>query len=793
MTGARYDCAQPRRRDRVRERAQSIPINGIDYLEVAADQRTVEVRFLSAHGLDRLATGSFVVEGGERVTGITVEVTAADAGRQTVTLRASSPGDFSRYVLRLVVPPEDAGGTIFDPRLSAVPFSFKVSRAGPYDCGEAPDADTPPASPPPDLDHLAKDYDSFRRLMLDRMAVTAPGWTERNPADVLVTLVEMLAAVADELSWAQDAAATEAYLGTARLRRSVCRHARLLGYRAHSGCNARAFVRFTSDAVTVVPGGVEVMNGVAGPVPQEEPLPEGTVVFRTLDKVSVHPQADEIGLYTWSDEQCCLPAGATAATLVQPPVIGDQPPLQLDCGDFLLLETAGPDGAPADPARRHVVRLTAVTAGSDPVEDTPVLEVEWGGDDALPFALHISRENGATAVARAGIAVAEHARPVPHGVELPLESPGSDQERPAGGQRPYRPRLPGTGLTFHHAYHPAVPAARQLVRDPRIARPCLTVSINGETWEPSPVGDLLGSGPDDRHFVTEIERDGTAWLRFGDGAHGARPPDDRSEVRAIYSTGNGAGGNVGRATLTGFRLRPDPGETAAITGVTNPLEAAGGTDAEPLERIRASAPQAFLVQQRAVTAEDYATILERHPVVQRARARRRWTGSWYTVFVAVDLLGGRELDPGTEAELRAFLDGFRMAGHDLELTGPVHVDVDLALLLRAAPGVPRDGVRHHARDVLSGGLRRNGTPGLFHPDRFTFGQPLFLSEVVAAVAAIPGVVSARATRFQRLGMAAAGELEAEVLRTAPQEIVRLAADVNAPEHGRLEIDVVGGA
>src|SRR5690606_5996430 len=40
----------------------------------------------------------------------------------------------------------------------------------------------------------------------------------------------------------QDAVAQEAYLGTARRRISVRRHARLVDYFLHEGCNARAFV-----------------------------------------------------------------------------------------------------------------------------------------------------------------------------------------------------------------------------------------------------------------------------------------------------------------------------------------------------------------------------------------------------------------------------------------------------------------------------------------------------------------------------------------------------------------------
>ena len=69
-----------------------------------------------------------------------------------------------------------------------------------------------------------------------------PDWRERNPADLGITLVELLAYAGDQLSYYQDAVATEAYLGTARRRTSVRRHARLVDYPMHDGANARAWL-----------------------------------------------------------------------------------------------------------------------------------------------------------------------------------------------------------------------------------------------------------------------------------------------------------------------------------------------------------------------------------------------------------------------------------------------------------------------------------------------------------------------------------------------------------------------
>ena len=48
-----------------------------------------------------------------------------------------------------------------------------------------------------------------------RFATTAPSWPQSTSGDVGVMLVDLFASVADRLSFYQDAAATDAYLGTA--------------------------------------------------------------------------------------------------------------------------------------------------------------------------------------------------------------------------------------------------------------------------------------------------------------------------------------------------------------------------------------------------------------------------------------------------------------------------------------------------------------------------------------------------------------------------------------------------
>jgi hypothetical protein len=82
---------------------------------------------------------------------------------------------------------------------------------------------------------------------------------------------------------------------------------------------------------------------------------------------------------------------------------------------------------------------------------------------------------------------------------------------------------------------------------PSAIRTALLNDLSGslQTWTPQP--DLLESGPSALDFVAEIDNDGLAHLRFGDGVCGYRP-DSGTLFRADYRLGNGKAGNVGCET-----------------------------------------------------------------------------------------------------------------------------------------------------------------------------------------------------------------------------------------------------
>jgi hypothetical protein len=298
--------------------------------------------------------------------------------------------------------------------------------------------------------------------------------------------------------------------------------------------------------------------------------------------------------------------------------------------------------------------------------------------------------------------------------------------------------------------------------------------------------DLLESGESDLHFVVEVESDGIATLRFGDDTNGRRP-ESGTRFLADYRIGNGHAGNVGADSL--IYHAGDP----RIDSCRNPLPAKGGADPESSEQIRRRAPQAFVTQERAVTMTDYQTVAEQHPLVNRAVARPRWTGSWYTVFMAVEPRDTAILSPALEQAVTQKVERYHLAGQDLELDDPQYVSLDIALEVCVDPSYLQMDVQQALEEVLGSGTSPSGVKGFFHPDNFTFGQTVYLGPIYAAARRVAGVRSVRAARFQPQGTPDTTTcLDAGEIKVASLQIARLDNNRNYPDHGKLSLTLEGG-
>ena len=781
-------------------------------------------------------------------------------------------GDSSVYILRLVEldrgRPTNLPFHGFDPRYAHIEFSFKIGCPSDLDC--KPEITCRPERlPEPEINYLVKDYASFRQLILDRLSVIMPDWQERHVPDLGIVLAELLAYAGDYLSYYQDAVATEAYLTSARQRISVRRHVRLVDYQMHEGCNARAWVcletsqdllpddksnslkfkdiYFTTDCTEIASLGKTIITR-----DDLRNIPFSNYeVFEPLLKdpnaeVQLYKAHNEIYFYTWGDRQCCLPHGATKATLrdewdnlstAQP---GESPKLfvtkdpenkaaarklRLRAGDILIFEEViGPgtgNASDANPSHRQAVRLTKVEPGIDRLYDppVPVLEIEWAAEDALQFPLCLSAilqapdcsliEN--VSIARGNMIPVDHGRSID-----PEEELGTVATRATTGEckcegtsvemidlpDKFSPILKESPVTFSQPLSHIASASKILTQDPRRALPQVTLTglpaVPGDRidshdmkWKWHPQYDLLSSQSGDQHFVVEVDNAGHSHLRFGEGEMG-RIPDANMMYTALYRVGNGLAGNVGGDTISWLVLR-----NGTLSGIAirprNPLPAQGGIGPEPMAEAKLYAPTVYRKDlQRAVTADDYGFLAGTNPKVQRAAAALRWTGSWYEACVVVDPWGKEEAEQDLLSGVARNLHRYRRMGHDLIAVPAHYVPLDIEMNVCVLPHYLRGHVKAELIDRFSNRLRSNGQYGFFHPDNLTFGEGVSLSTLVAAAQEVPGVQSVTVAMFQRFGEGANHEIENGILQLGPAEIAQLDSDPNFPEHGKLTFNLRGG-
>jgi hypothetical protein len=248
-------------------------------------------------------------------------------------------------------------------------------------------------------------------------------------------------------------------------------------------------------------------------------------------------------------------------------------------------------------------------------------------------------------------------------------------------------------------------------------------------------------------------------------------------------------------------------------------------DALAVEKARLQGPRSVFTQRRMVTVEDYAIRLEEHPLVLRANAWSRWSGSWTTLNVALigwentELDGYREgqlvtaypeelkqlikdyhrlhtlylpdLDPSPPPTLRAVLrpclDTFRMAGQEVVLRDAVFVGLVLSLSIQVAPNYYQSEIAHAVEYALG---REPG--GFFEPGRLMFGEDIYVSDIVQQLMQIDGIEHVCLNRFKRVGSQYPDRVEEDFIPLNGLEIAICDNLAGQPERGYYRLKLSGG-
>ena len=715
------------------------------------------------------------------------EITSVTFAGTTAVIELASIGSRATYWLRLL----GGGAHPLHPLFAMASFQFAIDCES-ADCRPTDERAPRVDGPAPPVDYATRDHDGFQELLAAHARVRHDDWGSTAPAAQEQLLVDLLAHHGDLLAYFQDRVGNEAFVATARTRHALRQHGLLLGYDVNEGVAGTTVLAFEVTTAGWVPAGLAVRTQTRD---GDEPIH-----YVTRARERVRPEHSRLIPAAWPGAiGARLPAGTTRLLLwghdlglragMRLAFHGATETFLVTLTGAVELSLPGWVRHPSDPPTMAAAAVTEIAWNprqAPPRELAPWLPAADGGDELVTVSgsgAIVSNLRGNLVDAAFGeprtAATGAGAAPVrldrgPRGATV------ETVEQAGGPVRLVRAlRLPEAPLVWE--------------RDEAGASvPALTLAIDGQPWFRQ--AHLHGSRPFDRHFAVAVADDGVAWLQFGDGERGARVLET-ADLVVHYRRGRTGNGNCPRGVLQVIDP-PLPGTAAAddldglgASAVVNVVAGTGSIAAETDDAIRESIPRSLRHGElaRAVSLADYARAASQVKGVARATARALG-GVFNTVLILIDPEGQTELDPELREAVRRHVDRVRMAGREHVVGEARYLPLDVELWVCAEPGVPR----HHVRERVLAALRpgTGDRRGWFHPDRLSFAESVEVGEVLAVVQALPGVRSVKAVRFRRL-LVASDELVEARIAVRPTEVARLDADLAHPEHGRLEVKVVG--
>jgi predicted phage baseplate assembly protein len=267
------------------------------------------------------------------------------------------------------------------------------------------------------------------------------------------------------------------------------------------------------------------------------------------------------------------------------------------------------------------------------------------------------------------------------------------------------------------------------------AQTTLEVRVNDLRWHEVP--SFYGHGPEERIYVTRTNDGGKTTVIFGDGKTGARLPTGQENVRAKYRKGIGLAGLVKANQISELLTRP-----LGVRSVTNPMAPSGAGDPENLVDARRNSPLTVLTLGRIVSLQDYEDFARAFAGIDKALASWAWNGEKRVVFVTVAGAKGAEVKSSSPL-YENLLKAMREAG-DPAVPLQVESYVPSLFRLEAAAKVNPDYLPEKVLAAIEQKLRES-----FSFEARNFGQPVNLSEVIAIMHAVPGVLAVDVNAFYR--------------------------------------------
>ena len=117
-------------------------------------------------------------------------------------------------------------------------------------------------APLSNVSYVNKDYESFRRMMIEQLEITMPEYTDKSSSDAGIVILELLAKGLDILSFYQDVQANEMFLATEEQRENALKWCSLLDYTPRGNIPSKIRQAFILDSKyeddTIIPAGTKI-------------------------------------------------------------------------------------------------------------------------------------------------------------------------------------------------------------------------------------------------------------------------------------------------------------------------------------------------------------------------------------------------------------------------------------------------------------------------------------------------------------------------------------------------------
>ena len=570
----------------------------------------------------------------------------------------------------------------------------------------------------------SRGYDQIRRALIERIPRYAPEWTDYNESDPGITLIELFAWLSEQLFYEMNRVPQRSYLTFLKL----------LGQELRPAVPSTAYLTFEPDGSAQgsltppsVPDGAQFGAQVPG---------ADLVLFEASEGLSlIRLPLTAVQVFDGSSFTVVTDANAAPGTTYRP--FGWQAPI----GSALYLgfgtdEMLVPPGPPPDsqavsdrlwpfpslmawrvfrplesPERR------VVDSGSLSAEPVAPAELVWefqprGGSGAWRALRGVT--DGSAGFTREGIIKAEGPAAADATVVGRIPKPRfwlrvriAGGGYPAGREpvidfiNPNVVQVESLATVREETLGESSGLADQVFRLQR--RPVQSDSLVLDVQGPLPDRtvthwqlreDLLASTPDDLHFVLNAT---AGEVRFGDRRNGMIPVAGSTVIARRYRYGGGLASNVGPDSITlGLSA------LSGVDKVTNRRRAEGGNDEEPVEEFQKTAPNRLRHRNRAVSADDYATLAKEVGGIGKTKALARFHPDYPDIDVpgAVTVVVVPESDDPTPRPSQALLEAVaryleprRVIATELYLAEPEYIPIRVEAVVAADAYASQDEVR----------------------------------------------------------------------------------------------------